>query len=375
MRVALIITSLDGGGAQRVVSTMANYWSAKDWNVTVVTFDDGRVGPAYRLRESVLHRPLGVARDSGGRRAAPMNGVRRVMALRREIKVQTPDVVVSFIDVTNVVTVLAAVGLGVPVVVSERIDPSRHRIGLFWRVLRPWCYRWAAGVVTQTTDALRFFSHGVRRRGRVIPNPVPAVGDGDPGVGSRNATIVGMGRLSRQKGFDLLLRAVAAIAGTQASWSLVIWGEGECRGELESLRDELGLRGRVSLPGWTAEPLEELRRSGIFVLSSRYEGFPNVLCEAMACGLPVVSFDCPSGPREIIRDGVDGILVPAEDCEALARALRRLLEDESERSRLGTRAIEVADRFGVHGVMSMWEDMLTKARDKRPRERSVRCVE
>ena len=354
---------------------MANYWSAKDWKVTVVTLDDGRVGPAYRLRESVLHRPLGVARDSGGRWSAIMNKVRGVRALRHEIKVQAPDVVVSFIDVVNVVTVLAAVGLGVPVVVSERTDPSRHRIGLLWRVLRPWCYRWAAGVVTQTTGALGFFSDGVRRRGCVIPNPVPAVGDGDPGVGSRNATIVGMGRLSREKGFDLLLRAVAMIAGTQASWSLVIWGEGECRGELESLRDELGLRGKVSFPGWTAEPFGELRRSGIFVLSSRYEGFPNVLCEAMACGLPAVSFDCPSGPREIIRDGVDGILVPAEDCEELARALRRLLEDESERSRLGERAVEVADRFGIRGVMSMWEDVLTKATDRRPGEQSARCVE
>ena len=345
-----------------MVSTMANYWAAKNWAVTVLTFDDGRVGAAYSLHESVVHRPLGIAGDSDGALAAIVSNVNRVWIMRRAIKECGPDVVVSFVDTANVVTILSGIGMGVPVVVSERVDPGHHRIGFVWELLRLLCYRYAARVVVQTRKALDFFPERVRRRGCVIPNPVCAVADGRKiGRCSRNSRIVGMGRLSHQKGFDLLLRAVAAIAGTHDSWSVVIWGEGECRAELESLGDELGLRGRVSFPGWTAKPFAEMRRGGIFVLSSRYEGFPNVLCEAMACGLPAVSFDCPSGPREIIRSGVDGILVPAEDVGALACALGSLLEDESERRRLGVRAVEVTERFGVQRVMSMWERVLFEA--------------
>ena len=344
------------------MSIMANHWATRGWRVTLLTYDDGSVRPAYNLREDVVWRPLGIAGESMSVMQAIANNLRRLIVLRRAIRDSYPEVVISFLDRVNVRTILACVGLGLPVIVSEHIDPAHHPIGLVWSAARRCVYPCAAAVVALTNDALRFFPWSVRRKGYVVPNPISLPIGGRHGVSvGRRKVVMGMGRLSYQKGFDQLLRAFSAIAQKYSEWSLVIWGEGSLRSELEELRDELGLRTRVSFPGWTSDPFREMHRAGMFVLSSRYEGFGMVLGEAMACGLPVVSFDCPSGPSDMVRQGVDGILVRPGDVTALAAAMARLLGDDAERRRLGARAVEVTSRFDKEKVMDMWESVLREA--------------
>lgn len=173
--------------------------------------------------------------------------------------------------------------------------------------------------------------------------------------------VVAVGRLVAQKGFDLLLQAFARLQGRYPDWSLVIVGEGPLRAELEGLVERLGLSGRVFLPGLVQAVPALLKRCDLFVLASRYEGFPNALGEAMAAGLPVIAADCPTGPRELVRHGVDGLLVPPEDPATLAEAMDRLMGDGEERRRLAGRAVEVTARFSEEKVLALWDQVLAEA--------------
>jgi glycosyltransferase involved in cell wall biosynthesis len=251
--------------------------------------------------------------------------------------------------------------------VEEHNDPAHERVGRPWGTLRRLAYRRASAVVTLTEQALAYFDPPIKRRGWVIPNPVvlPAGAgvdrDHEPSTSvaglpaGADPTIISMGRLVPQKGFDLLLDAFSRVDPVRHGWTLEIRGEGPGREELEGLRDRLGLANVVRMPGVTDQPAAVLGRAGLFVLSSRYEGFPTVLGEAMAIGLPVISFDCPTGPREMIRDGVDGILVPAGDVVALAEAIRDLLDDGDRRTSLAARAPEIVDRFGLERIRGRWD--------------------
>jgi glycosyltransferase involved in cell wall biosynthesis len=167
-----------------------------------------------------------------------------------------------------------------------------------------------------------------------------------------------MGKFYHQKGFDLLLRAFERLKDQYPNWTLTIIGDGPLRMSIESLRDELGLVGRVRLPGVARNSHQVLRQADIFVMSSRWEGWSMVVMEALSCGLPVIATDCRCGPREMIQDRVNGVLVPPENVKALATAMSRLMSDEAERQRLALRAVEVTKRFSLEKVMGMWEDLL-----------------
>jgi glycosyltransferase involved in cell wall biosynthesis len=365
MRITLVICSLDVGGAERVMTTMANYWAEKGWCISLLTLVDGSRPPFYKLHRAICHRALGIAGFSKTLYERIVNNFRRIGALRAAIRKTSPNIVISFLSQTNVLTILATLGLEVPVIVEEHIDPHEQPIERAWALLRRWSYPRATRVVMLAERSLRYFSASVQKRARVIPNPTvvslaPEIENASSSE-REEKKIISMGRLVPQKGFDTLIQVFASVVAKHPHWKLEIWGDGPARQSLEGLATKLGIQDRVSLPGITSEPFEKMRCADLFVLSSRYEGFPMVLCEAMACGLPVISFDCVSGPREIIRDGVDGVLVPNGDVDSLANTMSRLMTDPQERFRLAKRAPEVLDRFGVHRVMGMWEDLIREA--------------
>lgn len=365
MRITCIIYSLSAGGAERVMTWLADRLTKAGHEVSLVT---------YTSLPDYYAQPDGVTRHRAGEGLPPYCRwfrlgchFRRFLNIRQAIRESRPDVVVSFINITNCLVLLATrfLGRSVPVVVSERADPREHKIGWKWSLLRSLTYPLAHAVVVQTEDVAAWArSRWPRWRVAVVANAVdiPAGVDQEPALPqAATHNIVAMGRLVEQKGFDLLLEAFAPLAQRHPGWALTILGEGNRRAALVDQARALGIADRVHLPGVVNPPYRALAQADIFVLSSRFEGFPNALLEAMAMGAPAVSFDCPSGPGDIIRPGVDGLLVPAGDVVALRGALATLMDDETRRRAMGHRATEVRRRFAPEAIYLSWADILGKA--------------
>lgn len=355
MRICCVASSLAGGGAERVLSLLADAWVTRGLPVALVTLT-GQSGDAYALDARVVRIALNLEIESHSRVAAVLNNVRKITGLRRAVQTVAPDVVVSFVDRVNVLTLLACMGLRIPVIVSERIYPDDYDIGRIWSVMRRIMYRRAARIVVQTEATRKWAEATIPGRARVVPNPVGDRFSSPDGVGEqRKPIILAVGRLVPQKGFDLLIRAFDVVARSHPDWSLVIVGRGPDEASLRGLARELRCRGAVVFAGTVQDPERYYRSAEVFVLPSRFEGFPNALLEAMACGCAVIATNCLAGPAEIVRSGVDGMLVPSEDVEALAAAMERLMSDPEERRRLGRRATEVSERFHIERILRLWD--------------------
>ncbi len=367
MNLTLVAPSIGAGGAERVLQLLARGFSARGHRVSVITttsrpdffqLPDG-VG---RTRVELTGQPAGEGLQW---RRVPRTALRaalRLPQLRGAIMATAPDLVIAFMDQINIL-VLALVGGRSPVVVTEHNDPTSHPLGGVWRLLRRLSYHRAACLVTVSRGVNAGFSWLPAERRRVIYNPI----DIDPvQIGPASLPpgfwpgqyVVAMGRLVRQKGFDLLIDAFATVRKHCPEWRLAIVGDGPERPRLDALVRSHDLRGLVALLGLQAEPFPFLKAAGFFVLPSRWEGFANVLAEAMACGLPAVSFDCPSGPAEIVTHGEDGLLVPRENVEALAGAMIQMIRAPDMRNRMAVRALASATRFSLDQIVDQWEQQV-----------------
>lgn len=200
----------------------------------------------------------------------------------------------------------------------------------------------------------------------VIPNPLTF--SNAPVSDAAGCRVISAGRLEAQKNYASLIRAFAPVAGTHPEWSLEIYGDGSQREELLGLTDKLNLSGRVFLRNPVPNVADKLSEASFFVLSSIYEGLPLVVLEAMSCGLPVVAYSCPCGPRDIITDGEDGFLVPAGDEAALAERLSYLIEHPERRAEMGRAARAKADKYRVENIVPMWMTLFRKLRGQSEEE-------
>ncbi len=359
-RITLTISALKQGGAEKVLVLLARAWSSKGNKVTVLTFDNGSDPSFYHLPGSADLFPLDISSEADSLLQGIINNFRRITVLRKAIKNSKPDVVISFIDKTNVICLLSALGLKIPVIVTEHSDPAQCDIGKLWGWLRTMTYKWFANrVVLLNKLFAKSFSNSIKSKTIVIPNPIVIEKVKENQKGERHM-VVSMGRLAEEKKYSLLIMAFSRLANQYKNWDLTILGEGKERSALEKIVIEEKLEGRVFLPGAKKHPHSIVASADIYVLSSRFEGFPVALCEAMACGLPVISTEFHAGVHDIVKHNINGLVVPNEKVELLGDAIKLLMDDAALRSRFGKAGVEVAKSYSLDIVANRWDTALNE---------------
>ncbi len=353
----MIIRSLMGGGAERVMCTMANHWVRQGISVTIITSVSPKFD-AYRLDPKVKRVWL----EPSGCLSVKLGFPWEIKELRKAIVNEGNRAVVSFMDRSNIPVLFATRGMDIRVIVAERIDPRTQNHSFLKRALMRAFYPQADAVVVLTENVKRGWAdHFVSpEKVHVIHNPVLPMEPKEelPPAWLPDKFICCMGRLHPQKGFDMLFDVLPGIFEHWPDYDLVILGEGGFRQFLEKQAKESGFLHRVFMPGFTQNPHAVMQRASLFVFPSRFEGFPNALVEAMALGLPVVSFDCPSGPDCLIKNWKNGLLVPPCDTVKLAEAVHYMLENPDEAARMGEEALLVQKQCHPDHVLGMWTLLL-----------------
>ncbi|HST80125.1 MAG TPA: glycosyltransferase family 4 protein [Kineosporiaceae bacterium] len=400
MRITFVITNAYGlGGTIRTTLTMASALAERH-DVQVVSvlqhLDDPLlpVDPRVRMRVLVNNSPTartrrrtslnpmrqlsGLTHSALGRLASRLAhpkdvrygafSVRTDLALIKFVRSMAPgDVVVATRPSLNLILARYAPP-GVIAIGQEHMHLDKHGPELRASFLR--LYPRLDAMVTLTEADAQAYRKLLGPAAKVysVPNAVPDVGQVRAALDPDTKVVVAAGRLTRQKGFDRLVAAWAIVARKHPDWRLNIFGHGNDVA-LQARIDKKKLTDVVTLQGFTNEPYQRFAESAIYAMSSRSEGFPMVLLEAMGCGLPLVSFDCQTGPADIIKDGKNGLLVPDGDIKALAAALNRLIEDPELRRQMGAVGVEQAKEYAPDRIVARWEHLFEELQEA-PRRRA-----
>ncbi len=346
--ITFIIGGLGRGGAERVISNLANHYARRGKRVDVIMLLNDLI--EYDMEESIRAIPLCNPQKSRIQ-MFPL----WIRGIRNYIKEDKPQLLISFIARINIITIIAKMCLNVRLIVSERNDPRYDGQGILVKRLSDCLYVKADHIVFQSREIQSLYPKRIREKSSVILNPVHVMRL-DESIEQKHR-IITMGRLVRQKNHRLLIHAFENVADKNREYELYIYGEGSLREELEELVRNSRCADRIHLPGLTCNVEKELQSGEIFVLSSDFEGLSNALLEAMSAGLPCISTMC-AGSREVIRNGVSGILVPIGNQEALEEAIQQLIDHKELRERLSQGALRESVRFTMENVVAEWDRLI-----------------
>lgn len=342
-KIVFFIGSMHGGGAERVVSILANHYQTIGWDVSIALLLDTKVG--YKLDRSIKVVDLSQSNGSYIKRLPKW-----FFSIRRFVKQAKPDKIVSFIGRINVLVLTACIGIKIPVIVSERNDPKHDGRSSMMLKACNWSYKRAKAIVFQTKYEQSCFSSKLNN-GTVIVNPVSVTIE--PKEKERPYEIVTAGRLLPQKNQMMLIDAVAKVNSKNAS--LKIYGEGDLKEKLQKRIDELNIN--AELCGNVSDLHKRINGAGIFVLCSEFEGLSNALIEAMMLGLVCISTNYP-GAEEVIIDGENGLLVPCGDVGGLANAIVKVFGNNELRKKLSSGAKITSEKYKESLVLSEWDKII-----------------
>jgi glycosyltransferase involved in cell wall biosynthesis len=365
-KLLILIPSLTSGGAERVATDLANFWSDKGWTVTILTIADNE-DDFYPLDQRIKRTTIGLPNNGSSLASLLLNNFKRVTAIRQVLVREKPVVTISFMEVANCLLAVASIGLAGVNIGTQHNHPPKMSIPSHLDWLRKRVYSKLDAVTALTQKTADHLAHTVGGNIHVIPNFInyPLVTKASSISASvykdKFAHIVlAVGSLTYQKGFSRLIDCFSNLASTYIDWCLVIVGEGKLRCDLEEQIRSHNLDKQVFLPGRTGNVADFYKEADIFAFSSHYEGFGLVLAEAMTYGVPAVSFDCDTGPSEIITNNQDGLLIPQDDAIAFTEGLKRLIDNEGLRKELGKNATRIREKFSPERVGELWDKLFSE---------------
>ncbi len=355
-KVLFVISDLKPGGAQKVLMLVANHLASMGRKIVVVTYSEPHTD-FYSLSDNVERQTTRGLMPSIGILQAAFANFRRIKALRSLVMKTKPDAVFSFMVETNILTILSTLGLPIRVIVSERSDPLIDPISPIWSFLRKITYRLSDEVTANSTGALDYLKRFVKVSKLVyLPNPVMNI---KKEIQEHEGNIIlFVGRLSKQKGVDLLIRALAELRIQGRDYTLWVVGDGPERIVLEELSKSLGVDDCIIWYGFRNEVNEYYKNASIFVLPSRYEGTSNAMLEAMSAGLPVIVSDASSGLLDYVKNGITGAVIKSESTQDLACAIDKLMLDSALREKLVEGAYRILYPCMIDNAIHDWEDIL-----------------
>lgn len=360
--IAFYIGSLRKGGAERVFVNLAKYFQAEGYRVVMVT--QYQKEEEYELPDG-MERILSDIGEEKVTASRAVNFFRRLNKLHAIWKEQQPDLVLSCIGKNNFMTVVTTMGTKTRAVVSVVGEAKEEYPSRGMRMLANFLFSRAAGVILQTERSRGFFCRKVGEKAVILPNSLNPAFIRPRYEGEREKRIVSVGRMDANKNHEMQLRAFAGLKDKYPEYTLVIYGDGELRSYIEETAEELGIAKRVFLPGVVQDVAERIGQASLFLLTSYSEGVSNALIEALALGLPVIATDVPSGgTEELMKDGVNGLIIPAGEQAALERAMDRLLGDPAYAQQLGREAARIKERLAPERVNPLWKAYFEELMDK-----------
>lgn len=358
-KIAFHLNCLEQGGAERVVTNLANQFAKNGYQVIIATewYGENEFQPDEEVRR--VHVGL---KEEDKKKSRLIQAYLRIHYLSRFLKEEKPDILIPFARKAIYRGLMAAYFTKIPVLISIRTDPAGHYEEMIDKIQIPLLFPRADGCVFQTEGAREFFAPRLQKNSRIILNPIHPKYIGVPKPGKRSKTVVQSGRLVDFKNQPMLIRAFINVHKKHPDYVLKIYGGDSFDGTkeiLEALIAENHAQDYIHLMGASDSLEKDLTDAALFAFTSDWEGLPNALMEAMALGLPIVATDCPcGGPRTIMTNEVDGLLIPIKDQEALEAGINRLIEDPALAERLGAKARGIADKANGEAVFEQWREYI-----------------